>query len=119
MFNMMDPDEKKRMWVVDRHISVTVVGAFVVNAFAAALWIGWWGSSYSQQLTLLSAAVSELKLEQRQMQVNLASTSALADKRLAILEASIPEMKDNQREMIADLRRLNVSLSEYIKMNGK
>jgi hypothetical protein len=115
---MFDMDDNGK-WKFDRHVSIAVVIGFVAQTIFGALWIGWWGSSYNSQLAVLTATVAELRIEQRQMQSQMATNSALSDKRLALLESAIPEIKAAQSDIRDDIQALTKSLNEFIALQAK
>ncbi len=106
---------EERRWVVDRHISIAVIAGLFVQSICAVAWFSWWGSSYSAQLQVLTATVSELRVEQRGLQQQVATNGALSDKRLSLLEQAIPEIKAAQRDIADDLRELNGQISELVR----
>jgi hypothetical protein len=113
--------EPSMEWKLDRHISASLVIGFVAQTLFGAIWIGWWGSSYNSQLAVLTATVAELRVEQRQMQTQISTQSALSDKRLALLESAVPEIKQVQAEIRDDIQQLSRLMNDYIvtlKRNG-
>lgn len=118
---MTEPNEPSKEWKLDRHISASLVIGFVAQTLFGAIWIGWWGSSYNSQLAVLTATVAELRIEQRQMQSQISTQSALSDKRLALLESAVPEIKQVQAEIRDDIQQLSRLMNDYIvtlKRNG-
>lgn len=113
--------EPSSEWKLDRHVSASLVIGFVAQTLFGAIWIGWWGSSYNSQLAVLTSTVAELRVEQRQLQTQVSTQSALSDKRLALLESAVPEIKQVQAEIRDDIQQLSRLMNDYIvtlKRNG-